>query len=147
MVGVLEHGGAYVATSLPGQVAAPPTAELPKLGVGSFTHPDEDDPTTDTIARFFSALLAGQGDLERYMAPGARLRPVEPSPYASVSVERVAFKATAKANDDGARTAQVEVAAVDRAGRTQVFHYALELAVRAGRWEVTQLLPAIPLGR
>lgn len=144
-VGVVEADGALAATSLPGQVPAPATAEAPELGVEGFRRADGSEPTTEAMQGFFAALVAGDGELDRYVAPGTGLRAVDPAPYASVEVERVALRSLNEAED--AYRALVEVAATDAAERTQVFHYALELAMREGRWEVTELLPAVPLDR
>lgn len=144
-VGVVEADGALAATSLPGQVPAPATAEAPELGVEGFRRADGSEPTTEAMQGFFAALVAGDGELDRYVAPGTGLRAVDPAPYASVEVERVALRSLNEAED--AYLALVEVAATDAAERTQVFHYALELAMREGRWEVTELLPAVPLDR
>jgi hypothetical protein len=144
-VGVVESDGALAATSLPGQVPAPATAEAPELGVEGFRRANSSEPTTQAMQRFFAALVAGDGELDRYVAPGTGLRAVDPAPYASVEVERVALRSLNEAED--AYRALVEVAATDAAERTQVFHYALELAMREGRWEVTELLPAVPLDR
>jgi hypothetical protein len=144
-VGVVEAGGALAATSLPGQVPAPATAEAPELDVEGFRRADAAEPTTEAMQRFFAALVAGDGELDRYVAPGTGLRAVDPAPYASVEVQRVALRSLNEADD--AYRALVEVAATDAAERTQVFHYALELAMREGRWEVTELLPAVPLDR
>jgi hypothetical protein len=144
-VGVVEVDGALVATALPGQVPAPATAEAPELDVETFRRAVADEPTTVAMQRFFVALLAGDGELERYMAPGTGLRAVDPAPYAEVEVTRVAQRALSEAQDS--YRAAVEVAVTDAAERTQVFHYALEVAMRDGRWEVTELLPAVPLDR
>ena len=144
-VGVVEADGALAATSLPGQVPAPATAEAPELDVEAFRRADTAEPTTEAMQRFFAALVAGDGELDRYVAPGTGLRALDPAPYRSVEIERVALRALNEAED--AHRALVEVAATDADERTQVFHYALELVLREGRWEITELLPAVPLDR
>lgn len=141
-VGVVRVGDAYVATSVPSEVPAPTTAELPALRVGTPTFP-KDDPMTQAIDRFFQAFLAGQGEVDRYTAPGSSIRAVRPAPFSSVALELLGISPS-----DTSQTAylvQVELRGTDPDGRQQVLDYSLELDRRAGLWEVSQLLPAPPL--
>ena len=44
------------------------------------------DPVADAATHFLQALLAGQGEIGRYLAPGAAVAPVTPAPFAEVAV-------------------------------------------------------------
>ena len=142
-VGVVElPAGGYVATSLPAEVPLPPTIKLPRLA-GEAPGPPERNEETVALSRFFSAFLAGQGELSRYVTPDSQIVAVAPSPYASTQVRRAGLDDLA--GDDDGRLARVEVAATDAAGRIQVLGYSLELVRRDGLWQVRRLLAAPPL--
>lgn len=143
-VGVVELPvGGYVATTLPAEVPLPPTIKLPRLAGEAPGTPERNEETV-ALSRFFSAFLAGQGELSRYVTPDSQIAAVSPSPYASTQVRRAGIDELASDPDDG-RLARVEVAATDGGGRTQVLGYALELVRRDGLWQVRRLLPAPPL--
>jgi hypothetical protein len=135
-------GDRYVATSLPSEIPAPVTAALPALRVGTLSFPG-DEPLPRAMDRFFQAFLAGQGEVDRYTAPGSGIRAIRPAPFSSVSLDRVGLLST-----DETRTAylaQANVRATDPDGYIQILTYALELHRRAGLWEVTEVLPAPPV--
>lgn len=142
-VGVAVSGDALVATALPAEVAAPPLAPAPRLAFSAAALPPG-DARAEAVGGFLSAYLAGQGPLERYVAPGSRLRPVRPAPFAAVAVTRLAAEAPG-AGPPGRERVAAEVKATDASGRAQVLGYALGLAEREGRWEVTDLTGAPPL--
>lgn len=140
-VGIASDGvDRYVATTLPGLVPAPPALEPPRLAVTALSAP-RDEPHVEAAHRFLAALLAGQGELDRYSAPGTAFAPVTPAPFVGVSLQRVGVTE----RTGGPLWLRVEAAAVDDAGLTHVLHYSLEVAERAGRWEVTALHAAAPL--
>ena len=142
-VGVLVADDRYVATSLPGEVPAPALAEAPKLAGLGLQRPKPDDPIATAVRQFLAAYLAGQGEIERYITPGAPVQAVQPAPFAGVEVTRLA---QVEPTDPKAPTVvRAETAASTAAGAVQVLHYALELSERQGRWEVRQVLPAAPL--
>lgn len=141
-VGVAQApGGALAATGLPAVVAAPPTARLetgmPRLASPA---PVRDGPVGEALAGFFAALLAGDGDVTRYVSPDAGIAAVAPPPFTRVRVVRAGLRD----RDDGALLVNVEVAAQAAGGGVQVLQYGLVVAQREGRWEVTELLPAVP---
>ena len=137
--------GGLVATSLPAQVPAPPGAKPPPLEAGSLEDPRPDDAVSEAVTRFAQAFLTGAGELVRYVAPDANLRPVQPAPFTSVRLTRIG--ARDMPGPDKAQQVVAELRATDSAGRVEFLQYALELAQRAGRWEVRALLPAPPLSR
>ena len=142
-VGVLAIDDGHVATSLPGEVPAPALAEAPRLAGLGLERPKPDDPIATAVRQFLAAYLTGQGEIERYITPGAPIQAVQPAPFAGAEVTRLALAAP---TDPGAPTVvRVETAATTAAGAVQILHYALELSERQGRWEVLQVLPAAPL--
>jgi hypothetical protein len=143
-VGVARVGDAYVATALPAVVPAPPITRGPKLALGSLDPPERSDPVAAAVARFAEAFLTGEGELARYTAPGSTLRPVRPAPFASVEV--IGLSSRPVERQVGSTTVMgkevlAQVQGTEAGGRVQVLDYALELTQRAGRWEVSKLLP------
>lgn len=106
----------------------------------------------DTIARFLSAYLAGDGELARYCPSCSAL----PTPVMS-HVDVTAISATgdqdliqaaqsASPPAEGSQLAALVTArGVDTAGLTQVVSYPLLLVVRSGQWTVTGVTAAPPL--
>ena len=143
-VGVARVGGAYVATALPSEVPAPVTGRRPKLALGTLDRPERNDPVATAVGHFAAAFLTGNGELARYTAPGSTLRPVRPAPFASVEVTGLSDREVERKVGErtvAAKEVLAEVQGTDPGGRVQVLNYALELVQRAGRWEVTKLLP------
>lgn len=142
-VGVLAAEDRYVATGLPAEVPAPAPGEAPELAGTGLERPQPDEPVATAVAQFLAAYLAGEGEIDRYISPGAPVRSVQPVPFAGVELTRLT---RGQSNDPTAPTVvRAEVSATTAAGAVQVLHYALELAERQGRWEVRQVLPAAPL--
>lgn len=142
-VGVVDDDGRYVATSLPAEVPAPSLAEVPPLAGLGLERPKADDPIATAVGQFLAAYLAGEGEIERYITPGAPVRSVDPAPFSAVEVTRLA-----RGEPDGPEApivVRAEATATTAAGGVQILHYALELSERQGRWEVRQVLPAVPL--
>lgn len=133
-VAVVRASGAYVVASLPAEVAAPLGARAPVLDVGDAVAPAPTDAVGVAVTRFLGALLTGDGELSRYVSPGAAIRPVRPAPYVSVSVVDLASRSV----PGPTKTLEVIVtaAATDSAGRVTTLSYPLTLAQRSGRWEV-----------
>jgi hypothetical protein len=144
-VPVVYDAGQLAALALPSPVAAPTMAEVPSLsypGDLSSAHP-----AWRTVAGFMSALLAGSGDITRYLTPGTHVAPVLPVPFAEVRISQIATQGDvavepARTPADGQRLAVLVTAAgratpADAAGLT--VQYALVLTGRDGRWEVTEV--------
>jgi len=138
-----DAGAAYVATSLPAEVPPPATLRAPPLDLGPLERVRLGDPVAEAVERFAAAFLAGQGELERYVAPNAALRPVSPPPFVTAKVTELATHDVV--DRPTAKEVLAAVRATDSAGRVQILHYSLELAERSGRWEVARLLPGPPL--
>jgi hypothetical protein len=133
-----SNGNSFTVTGAPGAVAGPARAEVPQSPY-SVTVPTGGD-LSSAAGEFLNAYLAGAGEVSRYLAPGVRLSPVSPAPYAAVGVQQVlAVEEAAAAErvpaDGTAVRVLVEVEALDSAGRWPLA-YELGLTARSGRWEV-----------
>ncbi|WP_216216857.1 conjugal transfer protein [Amycolatopsis aidingensis] len=137
---------AYVAAALPALVACPAT--LPAAELAYPESAEVGGPIGQSVAGFLAAYVAGQGAVDRFVAPGAPLAAVTPAPYRAVRVEEVRTHETfepgqAARPPDGTETRVLARAwGRDAAGEDTPLDYALTLRARAGRWEVRQIDPA-----
>ncbi|GIG29287.1 conjugal transfer protein [Cellulomonas marina] len=96
-----------------------------------------------TVGEFLQALLTGQGDVSRYVTPGAEITAVTPAPFSAVDVRRVwaTEQLDTSATPDDGQTAQVLVdsAVTPTSGVELATQYRLKLTARAGRWEISQM--------
>ncbi|GAA0611567.1 conjugal transfer protein [Streptomyces crystallinus] len=133
-------GASFTVTGAPAMVAGPARATTAKP---SYTVIVPQGDLSSAVSEFLAAYLTGAGEIDRYLAPGAKLTAVLPTPYTSVSVEQVlaAEKATA-ANQGPADGTSVRVLARVEAqnsvGRWPLA-YEFTLTARSGRWEVATL--------
>ncbi|MFD7747811.1 conjugal transfer protein [Streptomyces sp. NPDC059698] len=148
-----SKGGAWSAVSLPAEVGAPPPSEPAALGYGQSAPAKRSDAATQTLAGFFSAFLAGAGDLDRYLSPGTSLAPVSPPPYQRVEVRALAEVGSASGTAEGSGIGQgqkrrllVDVAATDLREQKRPLAYAVSLVARDGRWEIASVEGAPVLG-
>ncbi|WP_328981045.1 conjugal transfer protein [Streptomyces mirabilis] len=135
------NGASFAVTGAPGAVAGPARATVGKSPYGVSVPSDGD--LSAAVGEFFSAYLAGAGEVDRYLAPGVKLSPVSPAPYTAVAVQRVSAveeaAAAGKVPADGtAVRVLVQVEARDSGGRWPL-GYELTLKARSGRWEVAAL--------
>jgi hypothetical protein len=152
-VGVVASAGRFVATGLPEEVAGPAPATAPAPVGGAMSPPTSGNPETDTVSHFLGALLAGQGELSRYTPVSSPLRPVSPAPFTSVTVTGISTVPARRGPSPSLSTqgaagsvwVEAQIAATDTAGQTQQLSYNLALDRQAGQWEVTNLIPAVPL--
>lgn len=128
------------AVSLPREVpstqlaAAAPESDYP-------TPVRPDSALVRTASEFLLAYLAGKGDVARLAAPQSSIRAVLPAPFVTVQVSGVAAHSEIpEAAPEGAQL-EVLVTASGQVNEQQFLtvQYPLTLAVRAGRWEVTQV--------
>ncbi|MFJ5680305.1 conjugal transfer protein [Streptomyces sp. NPDC093097] len=139
----------WVAVALPAEVAAPMAraGSAPDLAYGAAHAPTSSDPAAATVQGFLGAYLAGRGDVERYLSPGATVRAIRPAPYSAVTVTQIsehgsgpAEGAAAQVPPDGVtRHLLVDVAGERPGAGGRPMTYALELRSRGGRWEVAAL--------
>lgn len=123
------------ATGLPWIVAAPLVGEPVDGGWGSADVPTAGDALADTVERFVTALLTGNGELGRYAAPGSDLRAV-PATFDLVALERLATRR----DSDGNRWVRASVKATSAASVLWLT-YELMVEERDGRWEITAMGP------
>ncbi|MHA4820133.1 conjugal transfer protein [Streptomyces aculeolatus] len=149
--------GGYVATSLPAETAAPAPGEV-GLDYGSPLAPSAGDPVADTLTAFFTALLAGGGEVDRYLSPGAAIPAVTPAPYGQVRLTQLAQHGQEGAAGDGQWPAAadgarlrllVDLEAEAAPAGSQAWMpmtYAVTVRARDGRWEVASIAdaPALP---
>jgi hypothetical protein len=142
--GVVRDVDGFVATSLPAQVPPPPTIEVPERVIDGLERPGgELEAVAQALDHFFAALLAGSGDLERYLSPDAQLAAIAPAPFAETEVRSLG--ARPEAADPSRLLVRAEVVGRDGGGAGQVLSYTVTVRQRAGRWEVVELVPATPL--
>lgn len=138
------------AANAPSPVAGPSTAS--DLQLGYRDRVDTQSPLGMSVTQFLSALLAGQGDITRFVTPGTQIRPVSPTAYTAVeltdlvSVDPIEASAVA-APRDGLQVRVLATAAVtDEQNATMSVQYPLTVTGRAGRWEITKIdrTPLVP---
>ncbi|MFC9033683.1 conjugal transfer protein [Streptomyces arboris] len=146
-------GGAWSAVALPAEVGAPVQTQAEVLAYGPSAPANGSDAAVQTLAGFFSAFLAGAGDLDRYLSPGTSLAPVSPPPYGRVEVVALAETGSPSGAvpDAGVTQGQerqllVDVAATDVQGQKRPLVYAVSLVARDGRWEIASVEGAPVLG-
>ena len=137
-------GDGFAATTLPAEVGAPEAGDGIELDYGTPVPGDDKDETVTTIARFFSAYLAGAGELDRYLAPRTALDPVSPAPYTQVEVAQLAelngdYRRNLPASDGARRQLLVDLWAAAPDRQLRPLTYALTLTARDGRWEIAAL--------
>lgn len=139
-VGIATTEAGWVAVSGPSLVAAPPAVPAPDMAA-SPGRGIEDAGLEQALDGFVAALLAGDGDIGRYVTPGSSVTAVSPAPFTSVKV----VAAGAVAWTDGTRLVAAEVQGTTDADGTQSLTYSVVFSDQAGRWEVVELLAAPPL--
>lgn len=123
------------ADGLPWIAAAPPVGQRVDNGWGNGEVPASGDPLADTVERFLTALLTGNGELGRYAAPGSELRAV-PATFDLVELEQMATRRDA----DGGRWVRASVKATS-ADSVMWLSYDLRVEEREGRWEIAAMGP------
>ncbi|WP_285480234.1 conjugal transfer protein [Amycolatopsis sp. NBRC 101858] len=150
-VAVTGAAGAYVATALPAPVACPSTGGAVELAYDEVADPT--GPIAQSVSGFLVAYLAGQGQLDRFISPGASLAPPTPAPFAGMRLnelrthEKFEPGQAARPPDGTVVHTLVHAWGVDAAGQTTPVDYPLALVARAGRWEISRIDPApLPAG-
>lgn len=137
-LGIRADAGRYVAVALPRPVPAPLLSMSTNLATDDLERPRPDDPVASVVGLYLAASLAGDGELRYYAFPGSQLAAVTPAPYVRVQLRRIAYREIR----DTRREVLAEALGTDAAGVSQVVNVSLEVARRAGRWEVAAELPA-----
>jgi Conjugative transposon protein TcpC len=143
-VAVSADGAGFSPIGYPAPIAGPSNVETPT----ALNYPAQLQTTTPvgtTLTDFFTAYLAGKGDLTRFITPGSPIRPVDPAlPTTPVLLDLRADKAPAAQPADKAIIqilATVEHRPAPGAAG-QASTYALTLTARADRWEITSINPS-----
>ncbi|WP_103529036.1 conjugal transfer protein [Streptomyces sp. SM12] len=138
---VADSEGRLVAAALPAEVAAPGLAAGVDLGFERVSLLDG-DPALGTVRDFLGAYLS-DGDVDRYLSPGADAVAVDPPPYVEVSVSEVSVSGEVPRAGEllpvpasGEQRLLVEVQARTAGGLVRPLVYALVLMERDGRWEI-----------
>lgn len=127
--------------ALPAQVPGPRLAGEPPEQRYPVTLPTDTE-LTATLQAFFAGLLAGAGDLERYVAPGVVIPSLSPAPYQEVSVTELrARDEPAEPAPDGTVLQVLATVTTDPADLPLV--YPVTVGVRGGRWEVVAIDPLV----
>lgn len=137
---VVEDMRARAAT-LPAPVAAPAPGDDVRLGYRNRVNSSH--PVSAAVTSFLAALTSGEGEVSRYISPGASIRAIAPAPYDGVRlvdlVSDIDFgpdATAAPADGDQARVvASVELSVGET--RSVTAQYALTVVGRGGRWEVS----------
>ncbi|MEV6758415.1 conjugal transfer protein [Streptomyces sp. NPDC051214] len=133
-------GSSFAVTAAPALVAAPTLHKIPDSPY-DVTVPE--GPLATTAEQFLAAYLAGRGEVNRYLAPGAQLTAISPAAADSVEVQEVTAReqqAVAEQVPGDGTTVHVlaQVEARDAAGRWPLA-YELTVSARDGRWEIAAL--------
>ncbi|MBL0887335.1 conjugal transfer protein [Myceligenerans indicum] len=130
---------AVAALALPAPVPGPSGADSPGLDYPR-TIPITSD-AGESVAAFLGALVAGDGEITRYLRPGTAIQPVTPAPYTAVSVTSIGGSHEISDHpSDGDGTHALVTAELTRPdGEKTTAQYVLTLVARDGRWEVSGL--------
>ncbi|MGW3993211.1 conjugal transfer protein [Amycolatopsis sp. NPDC004772] len=145
-VAMIGREAAYVAAALPTPVACPGTAGAVELAYAEIADPG--GPVGQSVAGFLAAYLAGQGQLDRFVSPGASLALPRPAPYTAVQVTEVRTHEkfepgqAARPVDGTVIHSFTQASGWDATGQSTPVDYALTLVARAGRWEINRIDPA-----
>lgn len=134
---------AVAALALPAPVPGPAAAEPPDLD-----YPETISPTSEagqSVSGFLAAMVAGDGEISRYLRPGTTISAIVPAPYAGVAVTGIKGShelSESPADGDGTHAlTTVELTRLD--GQKTTSQYVLTLVARDGRWEVAGVEPAV----
>lgn len=144
-VGVTKTDTGFGATGLPAQVPAPPTVDAPELVIDDLVAPTGDlEPFAAALDGFFDALLAGSGDIERYIAPETTIQAIAPAPFTETEIRSLG--ARPEVEDPSRHLVRAEVLATDGIGNAQILQYTAVMSERSQRWEIVELVAASPVG-
>lgn len=136
---VMPHAGAFAAAALPREVPSPTARSVALPGFSKDVAGDR--LIGQTLEGFFSAYLAGTGDLQRFLSPGAQLQSLAPAPYKKATVTGAYAGAevpAVPADGDRARLL-VRVVGQGAKGYQISSDYELSVTARAGRWEISAM--------
>jgi hypothetical protein len=134
IVGNPETG--LLALTAPSVLPGPPAAETGwKPSLNDPVKPSAEDPTLQTVEGFLDALLAGQGDPSRYVAPRVKVTAADPPLFADTEVVDVAID---QLEEEGKYRVLAHIKATTPGGARQMFSYELVVVERVDRLEIVQ---------
>lgn len=129
--------GTTAALAAPAPVAAPTALKTPVTA-----YPVTVSVTGDVgqaCSAFLQAMVAGHGDLSRYISPGAAISPLTPPGYSNTAVKKISASADPELGEGNTVDLLVRVDLTRLDGQTSTTDYVLELSARGGRWEVSAI--------
>ncbi len=141
VVGAVDGGLSALTT--PAVLPAPPAVADDWRGTTgtSGRTPDANDPVVATVQGFLAALLTGEGDPSRYLAPGESIAAADPAPFTELTVLQMAITDV----DDTRARAWTQVQVTTPGGSRQVVAYEVLVAQRVDRWDVVEI-SGVPTG-
>jgi hypothetical protein len=131
-------GGRVAAVATPTVISEPPALTKNWTPAGPETQGvADDDPVVQTVQEFLDALLAGNGDPSRYLAPDVEIFPADPPPFAEIVVDTYG----AEEIEAGRLWVRANATGTTTGGRMLALAYDLVMTARDGRWEVRDLSP------
>lgn len=130
---------------LPALVPAVNSPDAPRLGITSPQRPSEGDEIAATVEGFLRGLLVGDVDLQRYSAAEFARPDDWTPPTAEFAVVDLTLSRTGMQRVGGRVAVLAEVMVSREDGRRHVMQYPLLVSQDQGRWEVSRVLPALPL--
>jgi hypothetical protein len=142
-----EYSGpdlAVTALALPSPVPGPAAAAEPP----DLDYPETISPTSSagqSAAGFLAALVAGDGEITRYLRPGTSISAITPAPYSAVTVTGIkgSHEVTESPADGDGSHALITAELTRLDGEKTTAQYVITLYARDGRWEVAGLEPAV----
>lgn len=135
---------AVTALALPAPVPGPAApAEPPDLDYSETISPTS--AAGQSVAGFLSAMIAGDGEITRYLRPGTSIAAITPAPYSAVAVTGIkgSHEITEEPADDDGTHALITAELTRLDGNKTTAQYVLTLVARDGRWEVAGVEPAV----
>lgn len=123
---------------LPAPISMPAISSAPQLGYPSRVANRE---VEATVSDFMTAYLTGTGDVTRYVSPQATINAITPAYWTTAAVRSLSSSEEVPAGTPTAgQSAQVLVDVnLTRERTTKPAQYVLDLSVRDGRWEISDL--------
>lgn len=132
-VGILGNArGGLMAVDAPAMMPPVDAAVDMSIAVDGLAPPTENDPLTGAVEGFFRALLAGQGDVDRYLVRENRteVAALDPAPFVQVELELIAVEEV----DDETKRVRAEIRGTTAGGAEQLLHYELLMEPHDGQW-------------
>lgn len=135
---------AVTALALPSPVPGPgAAADAPDLDYSETISPTS--AAGQSATGFLAAMIAGDGEITRYLAPGTSVSAITPAPYSAVAVTGIkgSHEVTEDPADGDGTHALVTAELTRLDGNKTTAQYVLTLVARDGRWEVAGVEPAV----